>query len=460
MPQDDTSGNDRSFSQGSLSGPAQWDGSVEIIALSAGTKSCLAEKLRDFVASRSPNSRSLDPIARQSREAYNPDDAYRLLIVIQPEEKESEIYDTAFSRLAATETAAAGGSVFLGENNKPDGGLAFIFPGQGSQYVDMGADLIKCFPEAEAVLASADHLFDAEKDLRRHIYPPAGEEVNEKKRFEETLRSTDVAQPAIGAISLGMVQVLNRFKVRPDATAGHSFGELTALCSAGRIDAETFLSLAVARGKFMSDAGGSDKGRMLAVKAPLEKIDAIIDENGIDAILANRNSPDQGVVSGSSKAIDEMKALCRKNRIRAMELPVSAAFHSRLVENAAAPFAALLQNVHFSESQVPVFSNTTGMPYPPDEKGARKMLENHLLNPVFFMDEINRMHQYGIRTFLEVGPKAVLTGLVKAILKDVPFHALSVDASTGRRSGLADLAHVLCTLSGLGYPVDIRKWGE
>ncbi|MDX9820251.1 MAG: ACP S-malonyltransferase, partial [Desulfococcus multivorans] len=339
------------------------------------------------------------------------------------------------------------------------GGLAIAFPGQGSQYVGMGKNLVQTFAEAKDIFSRADAAFDPDRRLSDLIFPEASEDGDATLTAEDALRSTDVAQPAIGAVSAVMMRILKGFGITPAAVCGHSYGEIAALFAAGRLDEKKFFELSVARGKFMARAGGQgDKGGMLAVKAPMDVLEALIQESGLDVVLANRNSPDQGVLSGPTEAIAAMKDLCREKKLRATILPVAAAFHSRLVAAAAAPFADKIAAASFHETGLPVYSNTTGKPYPLGADAAKSLLSGHLMHPVRFIEEIESMYRDGVRIFLEVGPRAVLTGLIKAILKDRPAHALAVDASSGRHNGLADLARALCGMAALGYPVRLAEW--
>ena len=342
------------------------------------------------------------------------------------------------------------------------GKIAFVFPGQGSQYVNMSRDLVCTFPEAFEALenANANSSFGNSR-LTDFIYPRPARTKEEKAIQEERLRSTDVAQPAIGVISLAMLKILERFGLKPDATCGHSYGELTALYAAGWIDRDTLLHLSIARGHFMAAAGrnkNQDSGSMLAVKAPLDKIDALIAEEKLDVILANRNSPNQGVLSGTTEAIDRAEKICRQKKLRGIKLPVAAAFHSSLVKDAQEPFMETLQKVRIAPTDIPVFSNTTGNAYPTDPDSARQLLGGQILCPVDFVSQIENLYDSGIRTFLEVGPKSVLTSLVKAILKGRDIRAFSIDSSSGREFGIADLAKTLSHLASLGYPVDLDKW--
>ncbi|MFO7929985.1 MAG: ACP S-malonyltransferase [Thermodesulfobacteriota bacterium] len=349
--------------------------------------------------------------------------------------------------------------VFFG-NQPPAGKLAFVFPGQGSQYPFMGSGLAEAFEESRPVIQSAERAFNRNPALLSLIYP--GQGAGEKTDGAEAaaLQETDVAQPALGLISLVVLAILHRHGLFADAACGHSFGELTALCAAGRIKESDLMDLAVERGRLMAEAGraSADSGKMLAVKAPCETIEGLIRKHGADVILANRNSPNQGVISGPTDEIVRMQAVLRKNRIISAILPVSAAFHSRLVMDAARPFSETVFSTPFYHGSIPVYSNTTAAPYPEDHEAARRLLGDHLTQPVNFVDEISGMYESGVRTFIEVGPKSVLTGLVKNILADLPHAAFSTDASGGKNPALVDLAFALCRAAALGYGVHLQQW--
>jgi polyketide-type polyunsaturated fatty acid synthase PfaA len=439
-----------------------WDGSVEIVALSASSQEQLKEHLGDF-KTHVDKGLSYEEISKKTaktRTDFSTSDPYRLLIVLEPSTDLTGLFDRASQALESNRSQNAWQleNIFYG-SQEPPGKLAFIFPGQGSQYPGMGRDLVCSFPDAFKILENANHKFENHGRLTDIIYPIPAQAQKEKTNPEETLRKTDVAQPAIGAVSMAMLNILHGFGITSHVTCGHSFGELSALCAAGRMDLDTLLHLSITRGRLMA-ATGQNTGGMLAVIAPLDRLEHLIEESKSGIILANRNSPSQGVLSGSTDAINQAEKLCRQNGFRTVRLPVSAAFHSSLVKEAQKPFSQAIEKIDLVPSEIPVFSNTTGAPYPADAEKAKELLAGHLLSPVDFVSEIKNLFKSGARTFVEIGPKSVLTGLVKSILKGQNFQVIALDASQGKRPGIADLSRTLCHLASLGHFVDLSCWEE
>ncbi|MCP4723334.1 MAG: acyltransferase domain-containing protein, partial [Desulfobacteraceae bacterium] len=450
-----------------------WDGSVQILAFSSSRKEALLNQVNAFKEKvNADSSLDSDPEEKntvvawqafESRQNFSCDDEFRLLIVLKKEDDHNELIEKAL--LAITDETVSHGSIFFA-TGKPKGKLGFLFPGQGSQYTQMAKTLSSVFPEAMEAISLAQSCFQKEnpdkpKPLIDYIFPPP-KHLQAKTKSEEDLRQTNIAQPALGAICLGMTQVLKRFKVAPTMTCGHSFGELSALYAAGWIDKAVFLQLAAARGKYMAAVGkeNTDSGSMLAVQAPIKDIEALIADENLDLVLANKNSPAQGVLSGRTHEIDKAKKLCKQKKMRAIKLPVAAAFHSELVEGAATPFKDYIANKQVSPTKIDVLSNTTGFPYPGGQDQIKDILGNQLMHPVNFIGNIEQMCKNGVSTFVEIGPKAVLTGLLKSILKEKNITALSLDSSAGKKSGLEDLARVLCMIAANGFFVDLTQWEE
>ena len=438
---------------------ADWDGSVQIIPFSAGTAAELESALAALPLELTWN--DLRDRAATARAVFDPDAPCRLALVVERERTNLAALTVNARTLLRREPGvlhqSPDGAFFSSGTQREK--LALLFPGQGAQYTGMLRDLACSFPEVFTTLATADDGYGAPDGVRLsdRIYPPTAFSPEGKELQEELLRATDVAQPAIGAVSLGALRLLDSFGLLPDAAAGHSYGELTALCSAGILDEATFHHLSRLRGRLMA-TGSGDRGGMLAVPAPLALVEQAVTEEGLDLVVANRNAPCQAVLSGSSAEIDRAVLLLSARKLSSKRLPVAAAFHSPLVADAAQPFLAALADIPFGAARLPVYANSTAAAYPDDEVAAKSLLAGQLARPVEFVAEIEALHAAGIRTFLEAGPGARLTGLVKAILGERPHLALALDASNGKRNGIDDLARVLAQLAVLGHPLRLDLW--
>jgi acyl transferase domain-containing protein/NAD(P)-dependent dehydrogenase (short-subunit alcohol dehydrogenase family) len=434
-----------------------WDGDVQILAYS-GSK---VEDIRSALQAM-PTDPSWDQIrseAAQSRSVFQTDAPYRLLIVAERAGVAwPKLLDRARSLVGGPATSAPEG-VYLGTGTEP-GGLAVIFPGQGSQYVGMLRDLACQFPEMLKTLASASESGPiGARSLGDWIYPHPSFDNEARSQAERSLRSTEVAQPALGAVSLGAYRVLETFGLRPDAVAGHSFGELTALRAAGRISEHDFFALARIRGALMADGEG-DRGAMLAVLAPIEAIEAKLREEKLDLVVANRNAPRQSILSGPSDEVARAAEVFGRAGISTRPLEVSAAFHSRLVAEASGGLLEALRGVDVEPGAIPVYANTTAEVYPADPEASRKLLAEQLARPVRFVEQVEAMARAGIGTFLEVGPDGKLSGLVDAILEGRPHQAIALDPSKGKRGNVVDLARALAQLAAIGHPIRLTLWDE
>jgi acyl transferase domain-containing protein len=197
---------------------------------------------------------------------------------------------------------------------------------------------------------------------------------------------------------------------------------------------------------------------MLAVVASIDVVRDAIAAAKLNLTVANHNGPAQVVVSGETAEIERAAELLAKRKLRTVRLPVAAAFHSPLVAAAEQAFSQALESVEFAVSNTPVFANTTGGEYPADPVAARKLLAGQLARPVEFVREIESLYAAGVRTFVEVGPQAKLSGLVRSILGDRSHTALAIDASSGRRSGQFDLACAIAELAVLGRAENLAHW--
>jgi len=428
-----------------------WDGDVELVALSGATAQDVERELAPLA--EQPDWEAVQTFARVSRSVFRADAASRLALVVERGDALPSVVE--FARKALREGTPGPGAAYAGQGAH-EGKVSFIFPGQGAQYVGMLRDLACQFPEMLASLSLADAA-TASDPVSQRIYPHPAFDKESRAAQEAALTRTDTAQPALGAVSAGAAKILQRFGVRPDASAGHSYGELPALHVAGRFDEEALYRISRKRGELMA-AGVGDKGGMLAVRAPLETVAQVLEEAKLDLVIANRNAPDQAVLSGATDEIERAVGVMKEKKLRCVPLQVAAAFHSPLVADARKPLLETLEGVAFASGAFPVFANTTAEAYPDDESDARALLAGQLAQPVEFTREIENLHAAGVRTFVEVGPGARMCGLIKSILGDRPHAALALDASSGKRNGIADLARLLAQLAALGVIIDLTPW--
>ena len=288
--------------------------------------------------------------------------------------------------------------------------VAYVFPGQGSQFAGMGKDLYERFDSAKAVFDEADDVLKFPLSKLCFEGP------------EEELRLTINAQPALVTVSIACLKAVQEAaRARFDApayVAGHSLGEYTALIASGATDFATGVYLARERGRLMHEAGLKTPGGMAAILGVNEVLLQDICES-THTFVANINCPGQYVISGArediEKAIETAKA---RGAIRAIPLQVSGAFHSPLMKPAQDGLKKVLAGIKFNDPGVPVIANTSAAPL---TKGEQIMgeLTAQLLNGVQWQKSVEYMLEQGVNTIAEIGPGKVLTGLIKRIKRDV-----------------------------------------
>jgi len=433
-----------------------WDGDDQIVAFSGPTPQAIQAELDAWPADSTWAACRVR--AAESRVRFRPNHPHRLTIVTDRDPSTwAKRVERARTLLGGGLAAVAPEGVFYGIGTEP-GKLAILFPGQGSQYVGMLRGLACRFPSFQSALNEAA---EASRAAVEATYPHPLFSDAARDDAARTLRGTHLAQPAIGAVSLGALRVLNDLGVKADAYAGHSFGELTALHAAGRIDAVAFRHVARLRGELMAgdQTTVGDRGGMIAVMAAVDAIKPVLQAETINLVVANQNTPSQTVLSGALDQIARAERAFAAHSIRTKVLEVSAAFHSPIVAAAAQPLRAALAEVAITPGSVPVYGNTSADVYPSDADAARDLFAVQLAEPVRFVEQVEAMARSGVRTFLEVGPGTTLTGMVGAILGETTgVTALALDASKGKVGGIIDLARTLARLAALGHPVRLDAW--
>ena len=432
-----------------------WDGRDQLIAFSADDREALAAQLEQFQAEG--DWADIRGRVAESRARFDPSKEVRLLLVAERDGTPvCDLIGMALSQLKDERASwAMPQGIYFG-SGAAKGKWAACFPGQGAQYVGMLRELACRFPAAADTLAAADEVTPG---LANRIYPyPAFDDATRSQQ-EDELRATDTAQPAIGAVGLGALRVLKQFGLSPDATCGHSYGELVALCAAGRLRPMELYQLSRRRGELMA-RGDGDHGSMLAVAAELEWVKQFLRTHDLDLVVANHNAPEQAVLSGVTYEIERAQDLLSREGVRVKRLAVAAAFHSSLVAQAGAPFAESLTSIELTGSDVTVYANATGAPYPERSTDARELLASQLTSPVEFVACVRSMFEDGVRTFVEVGPGRRLSALIDEILAGEDITTVALDASSGRRAGLVDLARTLAQLAADGHAVALDRWDD
>ncbi len=336
------------------------------------------------------------------------DKNYRVSVVAESDQK-------ARSLIASTEPLTDPGPVaakrikvlarqgiHLGPADVPPVPLAFVFPGQGSHYAGMGHELYQTFPIIREWMDRAADVADF--DILSLIFHDR----------EEDLQKTRWQQPALFTMEYAMVQYLTSLGIRPTALAGHSLGELTALCLAGVYSFEDGFRIVNKRAICMDKACtmNVDPGVMMAVDAPQEVVEEVLSgANGV--YITNLNSNHQIVIGGNTEKIKEIGVELKANGFRNTLLRVSMAFHSPIMKCIHDELDEFIADIPFCPPQIPVISNTTTEPFPPDSAEMKRIVMAHLESPVHWMNNVRTLwNDYGVRLFVEVGPRDILSNLI------------------------------------------------
>jgi len=363
----------------------------------------------------------------------------------------------ALKALAANQTAVwkalRAQGIFRGHGPAPK--VAFLYPGQGSQYVNMLKPLRAVEPIVAETFAEADRIMTPllGKPLSEFIFVDKAD-PDAVAKAEEDLRQTAITQPAVLATDLALTRLLAAYGITPDFTMGHSLGEYGALLAADALPFADALEAVSARGREMTRFAPEDKGRMAAVFAPLEEIERILKSVDGYVVIANVNSNRQAVIGGASKPVEQAMEAFLKAGYDVSALSVSHAFHTTIVAAASDPLRRVLERLHLASPRLPIVANVNGEFYPTGPDVVPQMLDilaQQVAAPVQFVKGLRTLYDAGARLFVEVGPKKALQGFAEDVLGE-RGDVISLFTNHPKVGDLPAFNQALCCLyaAGLG----------
>ena len=444
-----------------------WDSTAIVLAGESPSHLCQRlTVLREYLQNH-PESALADLGFTLATEARNSPTEFRIGFVARSIPDLLKKLNQAIDRLADAnfrQIRDAGGIYCTSEPLARQGTLAVLFPGEGAQYLNMLADLCPLFPQIEETFALADRLAEEaghpEWSLRRILHIPA--DLPEADRLIAEARLRRIGPSLLGVLlgDTALFQVLAEWQLPIAAMAGHSAGELAALAAADAIRLEQallgsrLLQLIEAMEQYEEEPGGADV-TLIAVGSGAKQVARLAEAITAGAVqVAMDNCPHQCVAVGPTHLVLPLEAALTEQGIVCERLPFHRPYHTALFEASMAPFREFFAAIPFTTPRIPVYSCTTGELFPSDPQAIHELAVNHWVRPVEFTRMIRRMHDDGVRLFVESGPRGNLSAFVEDALRGRPFAAFP--ANLPRRSGPSQLNHLAAQLFAHGVSFDLN----
>jgi acyl transferase domain-containing protein/acyl carrier protein/NAD(P)-dependent dehydrogenase (short-subunit alcohol dehydrogenase family) len=421
------------------------------LLIGAASEAALVERLRavmkDAGRASAPAAPAEDDLRAPERLAIDYADAADLA------DKSAKALKAFTVKQAPVWKALRAQGIFRGHGPAPK--VAFLYTGQGSQYVNMlrplystEAIVTKTFEEANRVMTPL-----LGKPLTEFVFVDESDPKAVAKA-DDDLRQTAITQPAVLAIDLALTRLLAAYGIVPDMTMGHSLGEYGALVASGALPFDDALVAVSARGRGMTRVAVSDTGKMAAVFAPLEEVERILKTINGYVVIANINSEHQAVIGGATEAVTQAMGVLQIAGYEVSELPVSHAFHTSIVAPASEPLRKELERLHVESPRIPIVANVNGEFYPTGPGVVPQMLDllaKQVASPVQFVKGLRTLYEAGARVFVEVGPKKALQGFAEDVLGD-RGDVVALFTNHPKFGDIASFNQALCGLyaAGLG----------
>ena len=329
------------------------------------------------------------------------------------------------------------------------GKVTFLFPGQGSQYVNMLKDLCEVEPIVAETFAEADRVMTPilGRSLTSFIYVDGDEAAIAEA--EKSLRNTEITQPAMLTANVALLRLMDHFGFHPDMVTGHSLGEYAALVAAGVLTFPEALEVVSARGREMKKVSWDDNGCMAAVSAPIEEVEKVLKTIDGYVVIANINSPQQCVIGGTTAGVEASLAAFQAAGFQGTKIPVSHAFHTKIVAPASGPLRDVIERMNIQAPKTTIVANVTGDVYPQTRDEILDILAQQVASPVQFIKGMQTLYRLGGRIFVEVGPKRVLNALATDNLKGKSDVAI-LATNHPREGAVVSFNKALCGLFAAG----------